>query len=133
HEVVRGLRRTDLWGRVTCEVLVPSRQEILHIALDELRPEQDYAWTPADLVWRAAAARVLHLMAAGHAVALTRGELEPLPHQLAVLDRALSLERVRLLLADEVGLGKTIEAGLIYTELKARGRVRRALVVAPKG
>ena len=37
------------------------------------------------------------------------------------------------LLADEVGLGKTIEAGLIMRELKLRGLVRRTLVVAPKG
>jgi len=42
-------------------------------------------------------------------------------------------DRVCYLLADEVGLGKTIEAGLIMRELKLRGLVRRTLVVAPKG
>jgi superfamily II DNA or RNA helicase len=45
----------------------------------------------------------------------------------------MSGDRVRYLLADEVGLGKTIEAGLIMRELKLRGLVRRTLVVAPKG
>jgi superfamily II DNA or RNA helicase len=40
---------------------------------------------------------------------------------------------VRYLLADEVGLGKTIEAGLVMRELKLRGLVRRILVVSPKG
>jgi SNF2 family DNA or RNA helicase len=40
---------------------------------------------------------------------------------------------VRYLLADEVGLGKTIEAGLIMRELKLRGLVKRTLVIAPKG
>ncbi|GIW56406.1 MAG: hypothetical protein KatS3mg082_2810 [Nitrospiraceae bacterium] len=40
---------------------------------------------------------------------------------------------MRYLLADEVGLGKTIEAGLIMRELKLRGLVRRTLVIAPKG
>jgi len=49
------------------------------------------------------------------------------------LERALATNPVRLLLADEVGLGKTIEAGLVISELKARGRVRRVLIVAPKG
>jgi len=44
----------------------------------------------------------------------------------------MSGERIRYLLADEVGLGKTIEAGLILRELKLRGMVRRVLVVAPK-
>jgi superfamily II DNA or RNA helicase len=45
----------------------------------------------------------------------------------------MSEDRVRYLLADEVGLGKTIEAGLILRELKMRGMVKRTLVVAPKG
>jgi superfamily II DNA or RNA helicase len=57
----------------------------------------------------------------------------PLPHQLYALNRAMSRDRIRYLLADEVGLGKTIEAGLILRELKLRGMARRVLVVAPKG
>jgi superfamily II DNA or RNA helicase len=57
----------------------------------------------------------------------------PLPHQLVALARAMAQPRVRYLLADEVGLGKTIEAGLILRELKLRGQVRRTLVIAPKG
>jgi SNF2 family DNA or RNA helicase len=56
-----------------------------------------------------------------------------LPHQLYALNRAISRDRIRYLLADEVGLGKTIEAGLVLRELKLRGRVKRILVVAPKG
>ena len=59
--------------------------------------------------------------------------LVPLPHQFLALARALSSDRMRFLLADEVGLGKTIEAGLILRELKLRGLVKRTLVVAPKG
>jgi len=57
----------------------------------------------------------------------------PLPHQLHVLNRALSNNNVRYILADEVGLGKTIEAGLIIKELKARGLIKRILVVCPTG
>ncbi len=57
----------------------------------------------------------------------------PLPHQLHALSRAIAGDRIRYLLADEVGLGKTIEAGLIMRELKLRGLVRRTLVVVPKG
>ena len=60
----------------------------------------------------------------------------PIPHQLHALERALSGSgtggRIRYLLAEEVGLGKTIEAGLILRELKLRGMVRRVLVLAPK-
>lgn len=57
----------------------------------------------------------------------------PLPHQLYVLNRAVSNNSVRYILADEVGLGKTIEAGLIIKELKARGLIKRVLVVCPTG
>ena len=57
----------------------------------------------------------------------------PLPHQLHVLNRVMENNRIRYLLADEVGLGKTIEAGMIVKELKARGLVQRTLVVCPTG
>ena len=45
--------------------------------------------------------------------------------------RALEMPRISLLLADDVGLGKTIEAGLILTELLLRRRIRRVLILAP--
>ncbi len=45
----------------------------------------------------------------------------------------MSEDRLRYLFADEVGLGKTIEAGLVMRELKLRGLVDRTLVVAPAG
>ena len=57
----------------------------------------------------------------------------PLPHQLHVLDRALETRSIRYILADEVGLGKTIEAGMIIKELKTRGLIERILVVCPTG
>ena len=51
--------------------------------------------------------------------------------QLVPLARALRMTRPRLLLADDVGLGKTVEARLIIAELMARRRVHRLLIVAP--
>ena len=57
----------------------------------------------------------------------------PLPHQLLAVDFVLSRLTPRALIADEVGLGKTIEAALIYEELKAREMVKRVLIVAPAG
>nr|WP_284698535.1 helicase-related protein [Thermomonas mangrovi] len=66
-------------------------------------------------------------------LALVQSSVVPLPHQLYALNRAMSSPRVRYLLADEVGLGKTIEAGLILRELKLRGMAKRILIVAPKG
>ena len=54
-----------------------------------------------------------------------------LPHQLWVCKRVLETWPTRWLVADDVGLGKTIEAGLILTPLIASGRVRRLLILAP--
>ena len=52
-------------------------------------------------------------------------------YQLVPLLKALSMPRVSLLIADDVGLGKTVEAGLILTELLLRRRIRRVLVLTP--
>lgn len=59
------------------------------------------------------------------------GRLAIFPHQLHVAERATASEPVRWLLADEVGLGKTIEACLILSRLLRTGRADRTLVVAP--
>ena len=63
---------------------------------------------------------------------LSISRIDPLPHQLeAVYDHLLKLPRVRFLLADEAGAGKTIMAGLLMRELKLRGLAERTLVVCP--
>src|SRR5215469_11624257 len=58
--------------------------------------------------------------------------LRPHPYQLQVVQQVLREKAPAAILADEVGLGKTIEAGLIYKELALRGAVQSALVLAPK-
>lgn len=63
---------------------------------------------------------------------LSIARVDPLPHQLeAVYDYFLKLPRIRFLLADDPGAGKTIMAGLLLKELKVRGLVTRTLIVAP--
>lgn len=64
--------------------------------------------------------------------ALSIARVDPLPHQLeAVYEYFLKLPRIRFLLADDPGAGKTIMAGLLIKELKARGLVKRVLIVSP--
>jgi SNF2 family DNA or RNA helicase len=58
--------------------------------------------------------------------------VRPHSYQLRVVRQVLSEKAPAAVLADEVGLGKTIEAGLIYKELALRGLVRSALILAPK-
>src|SRR5580698_8804529 len=63
---------------------------------------------------------------------LSIARVDPLPHQLeAVYDYFLRLPRIRFLLADDPGSGKTIMAGLLIKELKARGLIKRTLIVTP--
>jgi len=63
---------------------------------------------------------------------LSISRVDPLPHQLeAVYDHLLKLARVRFLLADDAGAGKTIMAGLLMRELKLRGLAERILIVCP--
>lgn len=63
---------------------------------------------------------------------LSISRVDPLPHQLeAVYDYLLKLPRVRFLLADDAGAGKTIMAGLLIRELKLRGMCERILIVCP--
>lgn len=63
---------------------------------------------------------------------LSIARVDPLPHQLeAVYDYFLSMPRIRFLLADDPGAGKTIMAGLLLKELKIRGLVKRTLIITP--
>lgn len=63
---------------------------------------------------------------------LSIARVDPLPHQLeAVYDYFLKLPRIRFLLADDPGAGKTIMAGLLIKELKIRGLVKRVLIITP--
>ncbi len=63
---------------------------------------------------------------------LSIARVDPLPHQLeAIYDYFMALPRIRFLLADDPGAGKTIMAGLLLKELKIRGLIKRTLIVAP--
>ena len=66
-------------------------------------------------------------------VSLGHVNIEPFEHQMATVRTVLRRMRGRAILADEVGLGKTIEAALVLSELRARGLARQALVIAPAG
>jgi len=82
----------------------------------------------------------LHLAAAFRATPTTtrrpltlgRAAIDDLTFQHLPVERALAQDRVRLLIADDVGLGKTLEAGLITSELALRGRADRILVVTTR-
>jgi len=64
---------------------------------------------------------------------LSNARTEILPHQIFAAHRVVSSPKRRFLLADEVGLGKTIEAGMVWQALAQRGQARRTLILTPAG
>jgi len=134
NQTCRIVERQDMWGDAVYRVWLPAEDAMVRVRASQLRSIAETA--PRSSAWLAyvtAAARVADALTHDVLLAPIEASVIPLPHQIRALSRAVSGDRVRYLLADEVGLGKTIEAGLIMRELKLRGRVRRTLVVAPKG
>ena len=80
----------------------------------------------------AIASRIKEEMAQKRLLAPYESSLIPLPHQILVLEKVMQGIQTRFLLADEVGMGKTIEAGLIIKEKKLRGELKRILLIVPK-
>lgn len=80
-----------------------------------------------------------HIFDPASAVAV--GKIDPLPHQIEAFVKMMDMlrprsgleSRLRILIADDVGLGKTIIVGLVMKELLLRNRIRRILIVCPAG
>ncbi len=82
-------------------------------------------------LWLAIEAEQLPLMES--AATLTSAKVDLLPHQIVVTHRIAGASPRRFLVADEVGLGKTIETALILRELASRGALQRAIMIVPAG
>jgi superfamily II DNA or RNA helicase len=82
-------------------------------------------------LWLAVEAEELPLME--NAATLTSAKVDLLPHQIVLVHRIANARPKRFLIADEVGLGKTIEAALILRELASRGELQRAIMIVPAG
>ena len=116
----------------------PFRSQNYILALDEVEVcptplelakvgQWDEAWK-FDL--RQMAARFLTLNKGGQ---LSNARTEILPHQIFTAFTVVSNARRRFMLADEVGLGKTIEAGMVWQALLQRGSANRTLIITPAG
>lgn len=134
NSACKVIEAQTLWGETTCRVWLPGRDSVVRIPASRLKSLESLGTgSPDNIAYITAAARVADALTQDVLLAPIEASVIPLPHQIRALSRAISSDRVRYLLADEVGLGKTIEAGLILRELKLRGLVKRTLVVAPKG
>lgn len=130
----RVVETQALWGETICRVWLPDQDTVVRVRADRLKPLTEAGTASSDgIIYTCAAARIADALTQDVLLAPIESSVIPLPHQIRALSRAVAGDRVRFLLSDEVGLGKTIEAGLIMREMKLRGLVARTLVVAPKG
>lgn len=130
---VQILEKFEAWGYVSYKVFNPAtgrvykaNEEQLSASGSTMQYDENY------LRYVTLLSKIKNETAGGFLSSLASGII-PLPHQLHVLNRAMETNNIRYILADEVGLGKTIEAGMIIRELKSRGLVSRILVVCPTG
>lgn len=130
---VQVLERLEVWGYVSYRVFDPSTGTVYKVMADGLSDSSgSNSYDENYLCYVTLLSKIKNETAGGLLTSLASGVI-PLPHQLHVLNRVMSTNNIRYILADEVGLGKTIEAGMVIKELKARGLVRRTLVVCPTG
>ena len=130
---VQVLEKIEAWGYISYKVFNPAtgrvykaNEEQLSSSGNTMQYDENY------LRYVTLLSKIRNETAGGFLSSLASGII-PLPHQLHVLNRAMETNNIRYILADEVGLGKTIEAGMIIRELKSRGLVSRILVVCPTG
>lgn len=130
---VQVLEKIEAWGYTSYKVFNPANGRVykanekqLSLSGSTMQYDENY------LRYVTLLSKIKNETAGGFLSSLASGII-PLPHQLHVLNRAMETNNIRYILADEVGLGKTIEAGMIIRELKSRGLVSRILVVCPTG
>lgn len=130
---VQIMERIELWGYTSYKVFNPANGSVYKATGEQLKMGGSEAQLDENyLRYVTLLSKIKNETSAGVLSALSSGVI-PLPHQLHMLERALETRNIRYILADEVGLGKTIEAGMIIKELKARGLITRILVVCPTG
>ena len=133
EQSVMVLEGIDLWGYISYKVFDASTGTVYKVGEERLVADSDSSRCDENyLRFITTLSKIKNEMSDGLLTPISSGII-PLPHQLHALKKALRTNQVRYILADEVGLGKTIEAGMIIEELKARGLIKRVLVVCPTG
>lgn len=130
---VQVLEKIEAWGYTSYKVFNPATGRVYKANEEQLSSSgSTMQYDKNYLRYVTLLSKIKNETAGGFLSSLASGII-PLPHQLHVLNRAMETNNIRYILADEVGLGKTIEAGMIIRELKSRGLVSRILVVCPTG
>ncbi len=128
---IEVLSKKSVFGKQIAEVKILSTGEVKSVPFSELSDETKLP-TDADIAFKAIAAKIKSEVFKQSMLAPIESNIIPLPHQILALEKVMAGQFLRFLIADEVGMGKTIETGLILKELKLRGIAKRTLIVVPK-
>ena len=113
HQLRWIIETQTLWGETLYRVWLPNQDTVVRVCADRLMPLQEAGTSSCDsITYVAAAAHVADALTHDGLLAPMGASVIPLPHQLQALSRAITNDRVRYLLADEVGLGTTMHVVL---------------------
>lgn len=121
----------EVFGHKIAWIRLLENNTFIEVPFQELQQDEQTIHLP-HIRYVALAAKIKDEVAKKNILAPYESSLVPLPHQILVLEKVMQAEQNRFMLADEVGMGKTIETGLILKELKLRGEIKRVLVIVPK-
>jgi SNF2 family DNA or RNA helicase len=111
-------------------IKILKSNELKEVVVDQLQESLD-VYSDSKISYLAIAAKIKSEIANQAILAPLESNIVPLPHQILALEKVMSGQFLRFLMADEVGMGKTIETGLVLKELKLRGIVKRTLILTP--
>lgn len=119
-----------VFGKSITKIRILSTGQMMDVRSEEI-VEESNSISLQNLQYRAMAARIKNEIGSQSILSPYESNVVPLPHQILALEKVMNGPYCRFLIADEVGMGKTIEAGLCLKELKLRGIVKRSLIVVP--
>jgi superfamily II DNA or RNA helicase len=144
--IARVIELATLFGQQYADVYVEPEGPIQRLPMEALQPVPDPVSVlvkptahpgvlePAPLfIAHLAAYQMQALLTQQGVLSAANFRITPLPHQVLSVDFVLGQLKSRVLIADEVGLGKTIEAAMIVEELKLRNLANRFVVIVPAG
>lgn len=130
NQPVEIISSKTVFGKSITKIQILATGQTIDVRTEEITDETPEV-SLQNLQYRAMAARIKNEMASQSILSPYESNVIPLPHQILALEKVMNGAYCRYLLADEVGMGKTIEAGLCLKELKLRGIVKRTLIVVP--